>query len=177
MDCSCSDALQSRGFEFRGEGYLRGRAFDFPEYAADTLAQCYQSADDEESAEKHYRQAIMESPGDSGVLRRFADFCLESGRKTRAISLLERLVSKDFEEKLDDQMWGRRNLALSIGLKGNRENTERALGLIELNLELSDSSTEDLRCLAILLAKDPRPEKADEGLKILLNVEIGRAHV
>ncbi len=141
-----------------------------PEYAADTLAQCYQSADDEESAEKHYRQAIKESPGDSGVLRRFADFCLGSGRKTIATSLLGLLVSKDFEENLDDQMWGRRNLALSIGLQGNRENTERALSLIELNLELSDSSTEDLRCLAILLAKDPRPEKAAEGLKILLDV-------
>ncbi|MEC8554291.1 MAG: tetratricopeptide repeat protein [Planctomycetota bacterium] len=139
-------------------------------YLFDTLAQCYQSTGDERSAEEYYRKAINECPTDSSLLRRFTSFYLESGRIAKAIPLLERLVANSSKVQIDDQIWGRRNLALSIGIQGDQESNARALRLIKENIKSSENSTEDLRCLAILLSKDGRSENSDKGLKILVEL-------
>lgn len=133
------------------------------------LASCYEALKQLDSAEEHYKEAIGSSPKDIKVLRRIANFYLSRGNATEAISYLESIVlqaNEAEEANADDLNWSRRNLAIAIGTKGDREDFERSMSLLDENLKVDPGSTFDKRAKAILLAS--RGESADRAQAIRL---------
>ncbi|PQO38060.1 tetratricopeptide repeat protein [Blastopirellula marina] len=130
------------------------------------LASCYETLKQLDSAEEHYKKAIGSSPKDIEVLRRIANFYLSQGNATEALSYLEDIISQGSEVEADDLNWSRRNLAIAIGMRGNREGFERAMSLLDENLKFDPRSTSDKRAKAILLAN--RGESSDRAQAIQL---------
>ena len=67
-------------------------------------------------------------------------------------------------------IWARRQLALIVAQRGGHANLQAAMKLIEQNLAPGDPSAEDLRTLATFLSFDPRREKKQEAVKVMLSL-------
>lgn len=137
------------------------------EQAPDALAQCYQALRDNDQAAKIYQQAVEKNPQDAALLRRYAGFCLETGLIDRAQPLLERLVSSELAANEVDQAWGRRSLALLLGLDGSDKAFDRARELLESNIKLDANSIDDQRTLAVVLSRRPDRPSHDQAINIL----------
>lgn len=143
-----------------------------PDQVALTLASCFESLKQLESAEQQYKEAIGESPSDIQVLRRIAGFYLSQGNAAAALPYLEKIIAQSDQANDDDLVWSRRNLAILVGTKGDRLGFERAMSLLDTNLDYDSKSLADMRAKAIILAN--RGESKERTLAIQLLEQVAR---
>jgi len=141
-----------------------------PEDLDDALAQCYQSIRDDELAERSYLAAVEKAPNNTGLLRRFAEFYLASGRAPLAQPLLERVASDENDADPLDQAWARRNLALVLAAEGSQEAIDRARQLIGTNIERNGETLNEKRTLAWVLGMRSGSDSVAEAIRILEDV-------
>ena len=134
------------------------------------LAQCYEAIGQPERAVTKYEEALASAPNDMVVGRRVADFYLRTGRPKRAEPLLSRIVSEQLQVEESDVIWARRNLAVVFAARGGYPQFQRALKLIEQNLESDDTSVKDQRAKAIVLATRAQRRPRRSAIVILKEI-------
>ncbi len=114
----------------------------------------YRAMDLRDKAEEQYMKIIGSNPNDVAMLQSLVAFHFKNGDFAKA----ETLLKKKLDESLIDantQAWARRSYALTLAVKGDYPSFQQALSLIEQNLKESNSSPEDLRTRALILATRP----------------------
>src|SRR5262249_20862081 len=137
------------------------------ESARMVLALGYEALGKMDQAKEQYEAMLKEKPHDPVVLRSVAGFFGRSGQNSMAqryltILLLE--LDKDLsgaEEKKkpgvrSTQVWARRYLALLQAATRERGDFDKALKLLDKNLEENRNSSQDQRARAIVLGLQPK---------------------
>ena len=136
------------------------------------LARCYEVAAQTEQAERAYRRALKDAPGDSLVLRDLAYFYLFHDRPGEALPPLRALIGSP-SALVEHVAWARRMLATlpfqiaalsPITGESRAVSEEMGLKLLESNRRGPSKSVADQRAQALVLAADPR--RAPEALRL-----------
>ncbi|MHB0960781.1 MAG: tetratricopeptide repeat protein [Pirellulaceae bacterium] len=140
-----------------------GRFADKPGVVASLLL----AAGQEDRAAEQFRSDLKRWPEDIQLIRRVANFCLETGRPQLATDQLRAIATGRIEVKLDELIWSRRVLALALRSEGKDAQLAEALALVEQNLQASPSSVLDLRAKAVVLTASSDPARRHEARQIL----------
>ena len=140
----------------------------------DAVAQCYQAIGDEQRAEQSYRRAAEADPNNPLLIRRVADFYLQTDNFSEAEPYLLRLAGEAPGISLDasevEHRWARRRLGLRYGLQGDPGMSERGESLIRTNLKEDENSLEDQRVLAMIYGGRREPESLNKARSLLEGV-------
>ncbi len=121
------------------------------EKAAFPLAYCLELTDQPQAAYQAYQDLVKNNAREGYFRWVLADYCLRSGRRPQAESLLRSLLDSPHKWKDAPQLAVRRSLAQVLVQKpGYRSNVE-ALALLEKNLGTDSRSLPDLRMKRICL--------------------------
>ncbi|MCU0709326.1 MAG: tetratricopeptide repeat protein, partial [Pirellula sp.] len=135
------------------------------------LAQAHQSLGDLQNADKYYQAALAKTPDNPGVLRRYAEFLLLAGAPRLAEPILTKLITPEIAANDIDRAWGRRSLALIIGLRGNDEAVKQARELLNANaIKTGVLSVEEKRVLARVLERRSDARSTDEAVELLRDI-------
>lgn len=132
------------------------------------LAICYELLGTREEAEKRYLAAIKANPADADAVRKTAEFYQRSGDPAKAEPFLRQLVSADLKARAADVAWGRRNLALALGLRTESPDFEGAIRLLDANAAAGEQA-DDIRTRALVTAT--RPGRRQEVIGLLERAE------
>jgi cellulose synthase operon protein C len=134
------------------------------------LAQGYEMLGRFPDAEREYREAVTESPGDLSASRSLAAFLVRRGRLNPAREELRRII----DTKADDsssrgvQRWARRTLAQLTAESGGYRALEQAVVLVEQNVGSDGKLTpDDVSLLVSMLAGRPEPASWRRAAKLL----------
>ncbi len=132
------------------------------------LAQCCELLGRTEEAEQRYREALRRDPKDMTALRQAVRFFLRAGKADQSEALLEGLVSQGETGAQEDAAWARRSLATMLLVRGGYANVQRALELVDANLEAAQApSVRDRRLKALVLASHPTRKHRREAAETL----------
>jgi tetratricopeptide (TPR) repeat protein len=134
------------------------------------VAQAYQSLGDFQNADKYYKASLAKTPDSPGLLRRYAEFLLLAGAPRLAEPILTKLIAPEAETSDVDRAWGRRSLALMIGLRGNDDAVKQARELLNANISKFGFTVEDKRVLARVLASRSDARSTDEAVGLLKEI-------
>jgi tetratricopeptide (TPR) repeat protein len=124
------------------------------------LAQCYEVLGRLDEAERFYQALLADKPDSVASLRQVADFYLRTGRPQKAEAPLRRLILLVSPSTDEAALWGRRNLALVLGLSGAQKGLAEATKLLEQNFAVTGGTPDDKRVQAVLLALQPGQRRA-----------------
>ena len=136
-----------------------------PAQAPLALAQCYEGLGRVDQAAKYYRAALAANADDAATLRTSASFYLRHDKATEGERLLHRLLDPRVKARKDDLAWARRNIAIRLVATGKRGNADKALALLELNVQAGADTIDDRRAKALVLSTEPARHK--EAIDIL----------
>ncbi|MHB8861488.1 MAG: tetratricopeptide repeat protein [Pirellulaceae bacterium] len=140
-----------------------GRFADKPGVVASLLL----AAGQEDRAAEQFRSDLKRWPEDIQLIRRVANFCLETGRPQLATDQLRAIATGRIEVKPEELIWSRRVLAVALRSEGKDAQLDEALALVEQNLQASPSSVLDLRAKAVVLTSSSDPARRHEARQIL----------
>lgn len=126
-----------------------------PDQSSLAIAQCYERLGDVEQADKGFQAALKQSPNDMAIRRMAVEFYLKNNDVAKAEPLLTEMIKKSRDKKDKDLPWANRSLAIIYSLKGNPEQLNQALELIDKNLESGTAAIEDQRVRAHILSRRP----------------------
>jgi tetratricopeptide (TPR) repeat protein len=124
------------------------------------LAGCYEVVGDIKTASERYQQAVAAAPQELSLNREWIRFLQRHGQGKQANDLLKKLTESPAQ---DLARWGRRTLAMSMLVgRDAYHNRVAALNLIEQNLAVGPTDTEDVKAKAVVQTIDPVTR--DEGI-------------
>jgi cellulose synthase operon protein C len=126
-----------------------------PVLAPVVLAQCYALIGDIDAAQDQYVKAVSAAPSDPILARNAAEFFFRIGRTQMAEEQLQRILSGSVKAKGDAIMWARRLLAEIYRQQGDYTSRQKAIELLDKNLESDPDSIQDKRDKAMILAQIP----------------------
>ena len=144
---------------------LKEAALKLPEDKAPlALAQCYEYLKEQKKAEAHYMEALNRDPSDLTMARVVASYYLRTRQVDKARKLLAGIM-KQGRGQQDQQAtvrWARRRMAQLYAATGNYTDHQKALELIEANVQPDGQlALEDLILKGRLLAA-----RADRGSRL-----------
>jgi tetratricopeptide (TPR) repeat protein len=107
-----------------------------------------------EQVEQEYKKLIAKNPKDPVILQNWGAFYFRNGELSKAEAVLTSLLQlADANPGL--VRWARRNLALTLSVKGDATSFSQAKSLIDKNLDETGLSPADLNARALLMATRP----------------------
>jgi tetratricopeptide (TPR) repeat protein len=137
-----------------------------PRVAPLALAQCYEAVGDLAAATERYQTALKQNPDLVPVMRVVASFFLRNNKPELASPLLDRMLSKNVKVSEADLFWSRRSKAMLLANDGY-VNLDKAVAMIDENLNAGIHFPEDVRAKAQLLMLYPAPEKHTEARQLI----------
>jgi len=125
-----------------------------------------------EKAQAECEQAVTASPQNSRVLRQAAMF-YRVNNSERAEPLLKRIIELESPATLTDVCWARRNLAIVLKERGDFNDFQKGIALIDENLRSKARSIEDERTKVTFLLADPRKETIGAAISAMEEVVKG----
>ena len=123
-----------------------------------------------DEAEHGFRAAVAAAPDDPGVIRSLAAFLVRRGRLTAAREELRALVDRPREDPagLRARLWARRTLAEITAQTGGYRDAERAVALLDENVDREGRlAAEDIALQIAILAPRPEPRSWRRALVLL----------
>jgi tetratricopeptide (TPR) repeat protein len=131
------------------------------------LGPCYEAVGDVDEAARQYEAA--KTAKDPVVVRRLAEFGLQSGKPDMAEIHLRRIIKGEVPAKPEDVAWARRALAAVLQARGGYRSVLEAVALVDENLAVA-VTPQDQAQKAMLLALRPEPDQRREAIRALQNV-------
>lgn len=119
------------------------------------LAACWEAVGERERAAEQYRNALAAHPDDPALEQAVSLFHLRSGEMEQACGHLRKVLEAPGANAALVG-WARRTLALALGSSGNYERSTEALALLK---EGAETSSQDRRARALILARRPGGRK------------------
>jgi len=134
-----------------------------------TLAQAYQMLGDATRAEQYFLRALSLIPGDIRVIRKVAQFYLQTGNREKAhkyLGQILKLAGSDPEKYQDQLVWARRSLARVLASERHYGRLLQGLKLLEQNVRDGKMSVEDVRLKAAMLASRSDRKSRQEAVSL-----------
>jgi tetratricopeptide (TPR) repeat protein len=119
------------------------------------LAPCYEALGRLDQAEENYRAAVAAKRDDATCLRELAAFYARTGQAAKAVPVLREIINSKTAAADQTVAWARRYLAMTLAIGGRVEAFREALALLEENQKEKESTVEDVRAKAMVLATQP----------------------
>jgi tetratricopeptide (TPR) repeat protein len=119
------------------------------------LAAGYEALGKDKLAEESYEAALAAQPSDINLLRNASGFYRRIGQPTKAEAALNRILDPATKAPDNAKAWANRNLALTLAARGGYANFQKAVKLLEANVDLIGDTDEDKRTKALVFGTQP----------------------
>ncbi|KKK85603.1 hypothetical protein LCGC14_2771640, partial [marine sediment metagenome] len=131
------------------------------------LAQIYEAMGQVEKARQQYEAAVEATPNDVALVQRLIQFYVRTDRIRLAERQLKRIVSGKLKAEPGVVAWARRTQAAILSTRSGYQNLQLAIRLVEENIAGENSSVQDMRLLASVLARSPAPAQQQKAMRCL----------
>ena len=138
-----------------------------PEQVGMAMAQAYEILQQTDLAAAEYEKAIAQNPKDAALAQLVAQFYLRNKQPGKAEKQLMQIIEGEVEAKDTQRRWAKRAMAALLFDRGDPQNQQKMIRLLDENLAVDPSSFKDLYTKALLLLADVTGEQHRKGAAIL----------
>lgn len=134
------------------------------------MAEMYLRLGEDDLAEQYLLSELNVHPGNLAALRGLASYYLRTDQQSLGIDRLEQMIAHDYEDaerELNQVMWARRTLAITLFNTRLLDDFHEALGHIEWNLQAKPDNLEDELLKARFYAMRDEPRYRRQAMETL----------